>query len=52
MFHSQLKDEDTFVVIINLGSEEESIDLQSQIDYLPETVTVHTSSINSEFETG
>lgn len=44
----ELNGYDTFVILINLGSEEEDVILENHISSLGATLTVFTSSINSE----
>lgn len=44
--------EDSYVLVINLGSEYESIKLSDQIKSLPDMMRVHTASVNSAIKNG
>ncbi|CAH0387137.1 unnamed protein product [Bemisia tabaci] len=43
---------DTYVVVVNLGSETAPVDLSAFMNDIPDTLTVHTSSINSQHQPG
>lgn len=47
-----MEGEDSYVLVINLGSEYESIKLSDQIKSLPDMMKVHTASVNSAIKNG
>ncbi|XP_072158427.1 maltase 1-like [Bemisia tabaci] len=48
-FVRRLEGSDTYVVVVNLGSDSKPIDLLAFMSDLPNVLTVHTSSVNSQY---
>lgn len=40
------------MVVVNIGSEEETVTLSNQIKNVPDVLVAHTCSVNSEHEVG
>nr|XP_018916040.1 PREDICTED: maltase A3-like [Bemisia tabaci] len=49
-FTRRLTGSDTYVVVVNLGSDTTSVDLSAFMSDLPETLTVHTGSVNTQYD--
>lgn len=47
-----LANEDTYVVVINLGNEGETVDLRNKFDELPDGLKIHIASENSQHMAG
>nr|XP_018910472.1 PREDICTED: maltase 2-like [Bemisia tabaci] len=48
-FVRRLEGSEAYVVVVNLGSDSQSIDLLAFMSDLPDVLTVHTSSVNSQY---
>jgi beta-galactosidase GanA len=42
-----LEDEDTYVVVINFGEQQETVDVKNTFVDLPDSMTIHILGINS-----
>lgn len=52
LFHRSLPGEETYLIVLNVGFEDESIDLSNLPVIKDENWLVHTPSVNSQYSIG